>query len=133
MNLVRSLLRPFFTLALAVGATATAQAQSPATGGIEGRVQDVATGDYLNNARVSVRGTNLVALTDDGGSYRLNAVPAGPVTLEIFFTGLDRQEQSLTVAAGQTARQDVRLTSRARYGDGSGTVKLDAFTVQSTR
>src|SRR3954469_9318447 len=39
-------------------------AQSSSTGTIEGRVQNAVTGDYLTNARVSVRGTNRVALTD---------------------------------------------------------------------
>ena len=50
-------------------------------GTIEGRVQNRVTGDYLNNARVAVRGTNLIALTDEGGTYRLNNVPAGTVEL----------------------------------------------------
>lgn len=29
------------------------------------------TGDYLNNARVSIKGTNQVVLTDESGTYRL--------------------------------------------------------------
>ena len=49
--------------ALAFASTAVGFAQ-PATGGIEGRVQSLVTGDYLNNARVAVKGTNLVTLTD---------------------------------------------------------------------
>ncbi len=38
------------------------------TGSIEGRVQNLVTGDYLNNARVSVERTNLVALTGEDGA-----------------------------------------------------------------
>lgn len=104
----------------------------PATGAIEGRVQNRVTGDYLNNARVSVKGTNLVALTDESGTYRLTGVPAGPVTLRVLFSGLDEQEISVALGAGQTAQQDVKLTSKARYGD-TDVVQLDSFTVQSTR
>jgi TonB-dependent receptor len=104
-----------------------------ATGSIEGRVQNRVTGDYLNNARVSIQGTNLVALTDESGTYRLEGVPAGAVTLRVFFSGLDEQQLGLSVGAGQALQQDIRLTSRARYGASAETVQLDAFMVQSTR
>ena len=50
-----------------------------ATGAITGRVQNEATGQYLNNARVTVKGTDLAVFTDDTGSFRLPQVPAGPV------------------------------------------------------
>src|SRR5687768_9850874 len=64
--------------------TATQQART-----ITGRVQNSVTGQYLNNARVSVRGTTVVALTDQTGTYRLVNVPAGALVLEAFYTGLD--------------------------------------------
>ena len=108
-------------------------AQSAATGIIEGRVQNLVTGDYLNNARVAVRGTNLVALTDESGFYRLTGVPAGAVALRVLFTGLDEKEIPVTVVAGQSVAQDVKLTSRARYGEQAETVQLDRFLVESTR
>ena len=34
-------------------------------------------------------------------------VPAGPVTVRVFFNGLAEQELALTVAAGQTASRDI--------------------------
>ena len=51
--------------------TATASAATSATGSISGRVQNEATGLYLNNARISVKGTNLDVLTDEFGSFRI--------------------------------------------------------------
>ena len=110
-----------------------ARAQAADAGVIEGRVQNRATGDYLNNARVSIKGTNSVVQTDEGGFFRITGVPAGATTLRVMFTGLDEQEVAVNVAAGQTAQQDIQLTSASRYGQAGDTVKLDAFTVQSTR
>lgn len=126
-------------LALAAGPHISAQApDGRPTGAVEGRVQREITGDYLNNARVAVKGTNLVTLTDEGGTYRLTNVPAGPVTLRVLFSGLAEQEGTVTVVAGQATQQDFRLASQtARRGDtasgASQTMVLDAFTVQSTR
>jgi iron complex outermembrane recepter protein len=110
-----------------------AWAQAPATGVIEGRIQNAVTGDSLNNARVSIKGTNIEAYTDDAGYYRLTGVPAGPTTLRVFFTGMDAQEIPVTVSAAQTTEQDIKLTSKARYGETGDTIKLDKFIVQSTK
>ncbi len=110
-----------------------ASAQTAGTGSIEGRVQNVVTGNNLNNARVAVKGTNLVTFTDDDGSYVLTGVPAGAATVTVAFAGLDAQEASVAVTAGQTAKQDFRLTDKARFGAATDTVKLDAFVVQSTK
>jgi TonB-dependent receptor len=115
-------------LAIALGFITPARAQAPA-GSIEGRVQNAASGTNLNNARVSVKGTNNVTFTDEAGFYRLTGVPAGATTLRVFFTGYGEQEITVNVSSGQTATQDVALKSKA-LGD---TVTLDAFTVESRR
>lgn len=109
-------------------------AAAAATGGISGRIHNVVTGQYLNNARVTVQGTGQVVFTDPSGSYRVADVPAGPAVLEVFFTGLDPQQVQVTVPAGAVAERDVQLTNVSRYGAADpGTVKLDAFTVSSAR
>lgn len=102
------------------------------TGSVSGRILNVSTGQYLNNARVTVKGTELVAFTDQTGSYRLAGVPAGAVVLEIFYTGLDSQQITVTVPPGRALEQDVELTSASRYGS-DGTVKLDSFVVATSR
>src|SRR5690606_15971086 len=101
-------------------------------GGIAGRIQNVVTGQFLNNARVSVKGSDLVAFTDQSGSYRLAGIPPGEIVLEIFYTGLDPQEAGVTVTPGEIAELDISLTSASRYGP-DGTVKLDSFVVSTSR
>ncbi len=126
----------WLALALAPGHAATAPGGSPATlpsvAAVSGRVQNVVTGQYLNNARVAVRGTDLVAFTDQSGTYRLPQVPAGKVVLEVFYTGLDPQSAPVELTAGQSGAKDFDLTSAVRYGEG-GVVKLDSFTVSTSR
>src|SRR4051812_11336439 len=134
----RSLSRPLchrilIASAIALLAAPLLPAQSGGAGTIEGRVQNAVTGDSLNNARVSVRGTNLVALTDSAGYYQLAGVPAGEVALRVFFTGLDEQETKVTVSAGQSVAADFKLTSVARYGKDAGTVVLDKYVVQASK
>ena len=119
-------------LTLFAGLFHPARAAQPATGGITGRVQNLVSGVYLSNARVSVPGTDLVAFTDQYGTYRLNNVPAGTATLEVFYTGLDSQRASVAVTGGGVVTQDFGLSSAARFGKGD-VVRLDAFTVASAR
>ncbi|MES2696828.1 MAG: carboxypeptidase regulatory-like domain-containing protein, partial [Verrucomicrobiota bacterium] len=123
-----------FAFCLLLGSAQSAISAAVATGSISGRILNSVTGQYLNNARVVVRGSDQEAFTDSSGSYRLAGVPAGPVVLEVFFTGLDPQQISLTVPGGGTVEQDVQLSNAARYGTNeAGAVKLDAFTVSSAR
>ncbi|MBI4622244.1 MAG: TonB-dependent receptor [Verrucomicrobia bacterium] len=111
----------------------TCLAQPAGTGTVEGRVQNIVTGRYLNNARVSVKQTDILTLTDESGNYRISRVPSGPIVLEVFYTGLDPQHIPITVSAGQTITRDVSLTNVALYGAPDATVRLDPLTVAATR
>lgn len=104
-----------------------------ATGDITGRIKNLATGAYLNNARVSVPGTQLLVFTDDTGTYVIKGVPAGVVSLAIFYTGLDPQAVTVQVGAGETVERNVDLTSATRYGSATSVVELDSFVVASAR
>lgn len=119
-------------LALTFTALPAAETTAP-TGAIHGRVQNIATGQYLNNARVAVKGTSLSDLTDESGTYRIAQVPAGTVVLQVFYTGLDPEEVTVRITGGGTVVQDVNLTSAALFGKSQGTVKLDAFVVSTGR
>ena len=119
-------------LALLLLPLAAAAAPAPA-GAVSGRVQHAVTGQYLPNARVTLRGADQVVFTDDAGIYRLTPVPAGDVTLEVFYTGLDPQEARLRVGPGESATRDFALTSVARYGRDTAAVRLDAFVVANSR
>src|SRR5262245_51414231 len=63
-------------LALMVLTVLPLQAQS-ASGVVEGRVFNAATGNALVNARVTLEGANRTVITDEGGSFRFTGVPAG--------------------------------------------------------
>lgn len=114
--------------------TAIASGQT-SNGTIEGRVLNPATGEYLQNARVSVVGTDIEKQTDALGQYRLVNVPAGTVTVRAFFTGLEPQTTSVTVAAGQTVQHDISLRSFSRPASAGqeGLVHLSEFVVSSSR
>lgn len=114
------------------GVPATAQAQG-GVGTVEGRVSNAVTSRYLNNARVTLRQSNQIALTDEAGYFRLTRVPSGPVVIDVFYSGLDTQQISLNVPAGGVVTRDVGLTSAALHGTQDPTVVLDAFTVEALK
>ncbi len=128
-GVIQRLLLAALLLGLSLPAALFAQAGS---GTIEGRVLNVGNNRYLNNARVSVEGTNLEAFTDAFGGFRLDNVPAGEVKLKTTYTGLDATTTPVTVQAGQTVAHNVELTSKERYGD-EKVMQLDTFVVQSQR
>lgn len=110
------------------------RAQNLSSGCAEGRITHALTGQSLNNARVSVKGTTRETFTDEAGTFRLDDLPPGAATLLVSFTGLQAQEIPIRVSPDQAAVYDVALTSRARRGDGEhDPVTLDSFTVEATR
>lgn len=122
------------SLVLALTVALPAFAQS-AGGEIAGRVMNVGTGRYLNNARVTIDGTSRETFTNEYGEYRFSDVPAGAVTVRVAYTGLDTKAEQVTVAAGQSAALNFDLTSADRYGKTGeeSVVQLDTFVVQSNR
>ena len=112
--------------------SAFAQASGSGTGSIEGRVLNVGNNRYLNNARITVDGTNLETYTNEFGSFRLNNVPAGTATVRATYTGLDPKVSTVTVNAGQINRLEIEMTSTTRYGAEKAVV-LDPFVVTSQR
>jgi iron complex outermembrane receptor protein len=105
-------------------AAETAPPAVPGTSSVSGRVQNGETGQYLNNARVALKGTGLLAFTDQTGTYRLVGVPAGRVVLEVFYTGLEAQQVTLEVKPGAGVGHDFQLAA-------TRVVTLDRFTVKA--
>jgi TonB-dependent receptor len=111
-----------------------AVAQPAATGTITGRVQNQAANLSLENARVTIEGTNRETFTSAFGDYRLTGVAPGSVTLTVFSTGLVPQTVTVAVAAGETVQRDFSLVPSGTAAVAKdGTVKLDAFVVGSAR
>ena len=130
---VLSIIASWLALALTPALSAQAAEAAGANGAIEGRVQNVASGRYLPNARVSVPNTDVLVFTDETGRYRIARVPAGNQVLEVFYTGLDVEKIPVRVTAGQTLTQDVGLTNAALYGAKDATVRLNPFVVASAK
>ncbi|HVU35840.1 MAG TPA: TonB-dependent receptor [Opitutaceae bacterium] len=128
-NVVR---RCCIALAAIVCLASAALAQPTATGNIQGRVLNASTGNYLNNARVTVEGTNLETFTNQYGEYRLFGVPAGTAKLDVFYTGQPQQTATVTVTSGHTTTSDVTFGSEANPSGGK-IVQLDQFVVASQK
>ena len=116
-------------------ARASANAQPAASGSMVGRVFDAGRGEYLENARVTIEGSNTEALTDGIGQFRLANIPAGRVRVKVFFTGLSGLSESVVVNAGETAAHDFTFGApvRGQGSEGTGLVKLAAFQVSSSK
>ncbi len=112
---------------------ASLEAQRSSSGTIEGRVFNPATNEFLENARLTVEGTGLETFTDVGGQYRLTNVPAGVVRLKVFRTGAPPQIESVTVASGQTVKQDFSLGGFDGKARGEAAITLDKFVVGASK
>lgn len=124
-------------LAVALGSAGTtvaaeaAAASAPATAGtVVGRVQNQLTGNFLNNARVSVIGTNIEVFSNQFGEYTINDAPSGDIKIKVFFTGLEQQTVDVFVPEGQVVLQDFSLKT---IGQEEDVIALDEFVVASNR
>jgi iron complex outermembrane recepter protein len=113
------------------GGAATA---ASGVGAVEGRVFNPATGEYLENARITVEGTALETLTNSLGQYSFVNVPAGLAKIRAFYTGLAVQTAAVNVSAGQTAQHDFNLTGFDQAPGGvNSIVKLAQYVVSTSR
>lgn len=73
-----------------------------AQGTITGRVTDAATGTPIAGARVEVANTELRAATTEDGKFALTNVPVGTQVVQVRMLGYAPQQQTVTVADGET-------------------------------
>jgi TonB-dependent receptor len=121
-----------FAFALLASASA-GLAQGSSTGTIEGRVFNPGTGEFIENARITIEGTSLETFTDTSGQYRITNVPAGAARVKAFRTGAAAQTQSVTVTPGQVHEQNFNLSGFDAKPDSSGPVRLDQFVVNTSK
>ncbi len=116
-------------------ASVSLSAQPRATGTIEGRVFDPRRGEFVEKARLTVEGTREEVLSDATGQYRLVNLPAGPVKVIVFYTGLGSQSESVVVTAGQIVQHDITLRGAAGRpaAVGEGVVQMDKFVASTSR
>jgi len=112
-------------------------AQTVTTGTIEGRVFDSQRGQYLEKARIIVDGSKLETLSSTNGQFRLDGIPAGKVTLNVFYTGRGLHTQVVNVSPGQTTQAEITIAkagpSKNEPNPSGELVTLDAFTVASSK
>jgi hypothetical protein len=82
-------------------------------GAIVGTVADAETLQPVSGAQVFIPGTVIGTITNDAGTYRLENVPAGPVTVEVRLIGYKDATQTVTVQAGQVATADFQIEQTA--------------------
>lgn len=120
-------------LALALGPAQAADtlgvSAANATGNVSGRVFNLVTGNYLNNARVTVEGTNLSTFTDDTGDFHLGNVPVGEARITVTFTGLQPKTESVRVSERQVAKINFELLPPGHTAAGGEVVMMDKFTL----
>lgn len=127
-RLVTSLLALLFFIA------AHLHAQAPAASGfVEGRVFNAATGNALVNARVTIEGSSQSAITDEGGNFRLPAA-AGSATVRVNYLGMEPQTATVNVPAGGSVAREFELRLEGSRAPAPGeTIQLSAFTVAADR
>ncbi len=104
------------------------------TGTITGRIYNPSTGEFVRNAQIRVDGSNLAAVSEDGGVYRLTGVAPGTVNLTVTFTGYKTATATVSVTAGGTVSRDFEMASGIDSRVSSDQpLKLQAFTVSSER
>ncbi|HRE79828.1 MAG TPA: TonB-dependent receptor [Opitutaceae bacterium] len=128
---------PILGLLLALLCSVVSAFAQTSTGNVMGRVFNPATREYMGNAQVRISGTNLETTTSRDGTFSIPNVPAGEVTMTVFFAGYDLATDTFTVTAGQTAMRDISLISsvapRTATGQSGDTVQLQEFVVASER
>jgi iron complex outermembrane receptor protein len=100
---------------------------------IEGRVLNPASGEYLGNAEVRLQGTELRAVTQSDGRYRLVNVPPGNATVVVTYTGYESATTAVTVGGGEVVVRNFDLKSSLPTDTGRNVVALDRFTVAAAR
>src|SRR5688572_25393180 len=94
-----------FTLLLALGAPAIAQAQ----GTVNGRVLEGGTLRPMAGVQIVFAGSTLGAITNGDGRFTVPNVPAGLVTVEARTIGFIRSQMGATVVSGRAVRADFVL------------------------
>ena len=126
----RGALRTLVSAAL-IAAIGTISATAQNTGSIAGKVKDIRTGQYLENARVTVENTTLQTMTDAFGQFRIAGVPTGTADITVFYTGYYSATQTIEVSGDVVARTEVDLRSRGAFSSEEEVYELDAFVVKS--
>jgi TonB-dependent starch-binding outer membrane protein SusC len=93
-------------------------------GSVAGRVTDKVSSQPIPGAQVLLSGTNLQAITNNEGRYRIDRVPPGQYQAQVRLIGYAMGQQPVTVTAGGAATLDIAMTAAA--------IPLEALVVSAT-
>ena len=122
MNTMR--LRRLFSFALFVAFASLAAPLVAQQGSVAGRVTDKVSSQPIQGAQILLSGTNLQAITNNDGRYRIDHVPPGQYQAQVRLIGYSMGQQPVTVAAGEAASLDIAMTAAA--------IPLEALVVSAT-
>jgi len=97
---------------------AAGRAQQDARATLTGVVRDAATGELLAGVLVRIEGSDLQALTDSAGRYRLPRVPAGVQVLRAERLGYAPARITLTVPLQGVLARDIVMAASALHVEG---------------
>jgi uncharacterized protein YfaP (DUF2135 family) len=101
----------------AEGAPVVEPIATVAPGTVQGQVTNATSGTALEGAQVCVKGTQMCATADEGGSYTIADVPAGEQVLEATAPDYVAVEQSFTSELGTAAFQNLTLSPNLATGE----------------
>ena len=109
--------RVIATISLALSLPLSAGIAQSTTAIIEGRVTDAASTRPLENVQVTIDGTQLGAMTNAQGGYRITGIPVpggtATVILRVRAIGYSRETRSVSISAGETAKRDFAVNVSA--------------------
>lgn len=83
---------------------------TPLTGTLQGYVINAFDNQPIAGAAVSVKGTNLTAISGSDGSYRISNIPAGPQTVDAARSTFNPDQAVVNIIGDQTITEDFFLT-----------------------
>lgn len=122
MNTTR--LRRLCGLALFAALASLAAPLVAQQGSVAGRVTDKVSSQPIQGAQVILSGTNLQAITNNEGHYRIDHVPPGQYQAQVRLIGYAMGQQPVTVTAGGAATLDIAMSASA--------IPLEALVVSAT-
>jgi CarboxypepD_reg-like domain len=101
----------FLLATLALAGSRPLHAQEP-PGRLLGRVVDHSNGKPLAGARISVKDTDLNAISDNSGAFILENVPAGLQSVEVELIGFESRTVPVRVLSRETMEAELRLSTK---------------------
>ena len=104
-------MKTFYLIVLFLTTSASIQAQT--TGSISGTIK-TSDGDPAEFVNVSLKGTAKGDVADKNGNYIINNISPGSYTLVASFVGLENQQQTIDVRAGEKILVDFTLKENSK-------------------